>query len=161
MIGGPGKEVEIDESKFGKRKYNRGRAVEGHWVFGGMERGSGDSFLVEVAKRDAATLLPIIAQHVQPGTVVYSDKWAAYHQLAATTGTAVNHSLHFVDPLTGAHTQGVEGMWSSCKRMMREEQTMNSKLFATYLPEYMWRRKFGGPVAFGHILKHIAEQYPM
>eukprot|EP00731_Ephydatia_muelleri_P003668 Em0001g3668a len=38
VVGGPGKEVEIDESKFGKRKYNRGRAVEGHWVFGGMER---------------------------------------------------------------------------------------------------------------------------
>ena len=48
--------------------------MEGHWVFGGMERGSGDSFLVEVAKRDAATLLPIIAQHVRPGTVVYSDE---------------------------------------------------------------------------------------
>ena len=58
VIGGPGKEVEIDENKFGKRKYNRGRAVDGHWVFGGMERGSGDSFLVEVAQRNAATLLP-------------------------------------------------------------------------------------------------------
>ena len=137
MIGGPGKEVEIDESKFGKRKYNRGRAVEGHWVFGGMERGGGDRFLVEVAKRDAATFLPIIAQYVRPGTVVYSDEWAACHQLATTTGNVhliVNHSLHFVDPLTGAHTQGVEGMWSACKRMMREERTMNSKLFDTYLP---------------------------
>ena len=48
VIGGPGKEVEIDESKFGKRKYNRGRVVDGHWVFGGMERGSGDSFMMEV-----------------------------------------------------------------------------------------------------------------
>ena len=34
MIGGPGKEVESDESKFGKRKYNHGRAADGHWVFG-------------------------------------------------------------------------------------------------------------------------------
>ena len=117
-----------------------------------------------MAKRDAATLLPIITQHVWPGTVVYSDEWAAYHQLATTTGTihlSVNHSIHFVDPLTSTHTQGVEGMWSACKRMMREERTMNSKLFDTYLPEYMWRRKFGGPVAFGHILKHMVEQYPV
>lgn len=31
-IGGVGKIVEIDESKFGKRKYNRGHYVEGTWV---------------------------------------------------------------------------------------------------------------------------------
>ncbi|KFM67316.1 hypothetical protein X975_04923, partial [Stegodyphus mimosarum] len=36
MIGGPGKTVEIDESKFGKRKYHRGHHVEGQWVFGGV-----------------------------------------------------------------------------------------------------------------------------
>lgn len=33
-IGGPGKIVQIDESKIGKRKYNRGRMVEGHWIIG-------------------------------------------------------------------------------------------------------------------------------
>ena len=40
LIGGPGKIVEIDESKFGRRKYNRVRVVDGHWVFGGVERGT-------------------------------------------------------------------------------------------------------------------------
>jgi hypothetical protein len=30
--------MEIDESKFGKRRYNRGRRVDGCWVFGGVER---------------------------------------------------------------------------------------------------------------------------
>ena len=39
-IGGPGKIAEIDESKFGKRKYNRGKRVDGVWVFGGIERDS-------------------------------------------------------------------------------------------------------------------------
>ncbi len=31
-IGVPGKIVELDESKFGKRKNNKGRLVEGQWV---------------------------------------------------------------------------------------------------------------------------------
>ena len=38
QIGGPGIVVGVDESKFGKRKYHRGRKVDGCWVFGGIER---------------------------------------------------------------------------------------------------------------------------
>ena len=38
QIGGNGIEVEVDESKFGKRKYYRGHRVEGQWVFGGREK---------------------------------------------------------------------------------------------------------------------------
>ncbi|KAG0776073.1 hypothetical protein G6F16_013929 [Rhizopus arrhizus] len=30
--------VEIDESKFGKRKYNKGKRVDGVWVVRGVER---------------------------------------------------------------------------------------------------------------------------
>ena len=163
-IGGQGIEVEIDESKFGRRKYNRGRYVDGHWVFGGTQRIIGDCFLVEVNRRDAATLMPIIHQYIAPGSTVYSDEWRAYSRLqqAGFTHQTVNHSLHFVDPTTGAHTQSVESMWAACKRMMREEKTMNSKLFETYLPEFMWRRKFDTfrSNAFANICKHIAEQYP-
>ena len=70
MIGRPGIEVEIDESKFGRRKYNRGRQVDGHWVFGGIESVSGECFLVEVQQRDANTLRPLIAQYIRPGSIV-------------------------------------------------------------------------------------------
>ncbi|KAM0686017.1 Phosphotyrosine-binding domain [Conglomerata obtusa] len=38
QIGGENIVVEIDESKFGKRKYNRGHMVVGSWVVGLVER---------------------------------------------------------------------------------------------------------------------------
>ena len=107
ITGGPGVEVEIDESKFGKRKYNRGRQVEGQWVFGGTERITGECFLVEVKHRDTATLLPLIQHHIRPGSTIHSDEWKAYSRITATTGMTVNHSLHFADLATGVHTQGL------------------------------------------------------
>lgn len=36
--GGPGKTVEIDESLFDRRKYNRCRYYTSQWTFGGIER---------------------------------------------------------------------------------------------------------------------------
>ena len=59
---------------------------------------------------------PIIAAHVAPGTEVHSDQWSAYNQVSSLPGVAghstVNHSLHFVDPVTGTHTQNIESYWN-------------------------------------------------
>ena len=38
VIGGEGIVVEVDETKLGKRKYNRGRRVDGVWVFCAVEK---------------------------------------------------------------------------------------------------------------------------
>jgi hypothetical protein len=38
MIGGLNIIVEIDETKFGKRKYHRGHRLDGVWVISGFER---------------------------------------------------------------------------------------------------------------------------
>ncbi|GBN00761.1 hypothetical protein AVEN_220266-1 [Araneus ventricosus] len=50
-IGGLGVVVEIDESKSGKFRYNRGKRVVGRWVFSGVERGTNNCFfaVVEIA----------------------------------------------------------------------------------------------------------------
>ena len=96
-IGGPGKTVEIDESKFGRRKYNRGHKVEGQWVFSGYERGSGKVIFLPVDKRDSSTLVPLIQKWIKPGTTIVSDCWKAYSWLGELgyTHSTVNHSLHF------------------------------------------------------------------
>src|SRR5215813_11075282 len=82
IIGGEGITVEIDESKFGKRKYNRGHRVEGVWVIGGVERTANRLMFAEVVEqRDAVTLLDVISRHVAAGSIVHTDLWRGYAQL--------------------------------------------------------------------------------
>ncbi|XP_046971060.1 uncharacterized protein LOC124538102 [Vanessa cardui] len=82
-IGGPGKIVQIDESKFGKRKYNKGRHIEGHWVLGMIEDGSEDLRLEVCPEniRSADVLVPLIKKHVAEGTIIHTDYWRAYDGL--------------------------------------------------------------------------------
>ena len=58
-LGGPGVVVELDEAKFGKRKYHKGNYREGMWVLGAIDRQTKNCFLVPCPgnKRDAATVL--------------------------------------------------------------------------------------------------------
>ena len=51
LLGGKRNVVEIDKSKFDKRKYNKGNHVEGVWVFGAVEWGSTNILLMPVTKR--------------------------------------------------------------------------------------------------------------
>ena len=161
-IGGPGKIVEIDESKFGRRKYHRGRVVEGQWVFGGICRETKECFVVPVSSRDKATLLPIIQDRILPGTCVMSELWRAYNCLndEGFQHLTVNHSLNFVDPDTGAHTQNIENTWWVAKRSL--PQTGRSRdMFENYLLEFLWCRHYrthdGFP--FFVFLEHITEIY--
>ena len=64
-IGGEGVIVLIDESKFGKIKYNLGHRVEGVWLVGGVEiTKERKLFLVEVSERKAVTMLNVIKKYV-------------------------------------------------------------------------------------------------
>jgi len=73
-LGGPGNEVEIDETFLTTRKAQRGRRVRhiGKWIFGGTERGTNHSFMALVQRRRAVDLLPLIQRFVKPGTTIYS-----------------------------------------------------------------------------------------
>ena len=114
MIGGRGRVVEIDESLLARRKNNRGRVVQQRWVFGGLDAAAQQGFLEFVPNRTARTLLPIIRQHILPGTMIYSDCWRAYTGIPRIPVVpryeheTVNHSRNFTDPVTGVCTNRVE-----------------------------------------------------
>ncbi|GFT00940.1 putative transposase-like protein [Nephila pilipes] len=63
----------IDESKIGKRKYNRGHLVEGQWVFDGVEHDSGHCFIVAVHGRLEKILPSLIGLWIESGTTAISD----------------------------------------------------------------------------------------
>ena len=68
-----------DKSNPNSRR-NYGNRVLGPWVFGIFQNRKNVRFFV-VSDRKASTLLPIIQQHVEPGSVIHFDEWKAYECL--------------------------------------------------------------------------------
>ena len=95
-----------------------GQALPPVWVFGMVDATYNPAvgYMEIVDQRDAATLLPIIERHINPGTIVWSDGWAAYNRVAGLPGVAghqtVNHSIQFINPRTGVHTNAAESYWN-------------------------------------------------
>ena len=118
LIGGPGVVVEVDETKLGKRKYNRGHRVDGVWVLVGVERTTASKiFLRILPDRTAHTLEQMITRHVSPGSTIITDCWRGYNSLESLgyTHLKVNHSETFKDSETGACTNTVEGTNNAIK----------------------------------------------
>lgn len=164
VVGGPNCIVEIDEAKFGKRKYNRGRLVEGTWVFGGICRETKECFFVPLPDhgRTEESLLGLISKHIKPGSIVHSDCFSSYQNLEEKLGhkhLTVNHSENFVDPITGCHTNTIESTWWSVKRSLRSSHTRREN-FGDHLAEYIYFKKTAGDNQFAQFLYDIGRIYP-
>lgn len=165
-LGGPGAVIQLDESLFSKKaKYHRGRVGKKQiWVFGILDTSQTPAigYMEIVPKRDAATLLPIIQRIVRPGSVIYSDEWRSYRHIQRDLGLVhhtVNHSLHFVDPITGINTQAIEAYWSAKKSVIKTMRGCRRKLLQGYLDEFMWRDRFQHD-PMSNLFQHISLQYP-
>ena len=144
-IGGDGIEVEIDETKLGKRKYNRGHPVEGVWIVGGVERTSERRvFMVPVENRTSHTLSDIIANYVKPGSIILTDMWKGYSCIQTDFDEfehkTVNHSKNFKDPQTGVHTNTIEGTWNGLKMNIKSRNRVKGNI-EFHLFEFIWRRQ--------------------
>ena len=151
-------------------QYHRGRAPQYEiWVFGMVDTSHTPAlgYMEIVPDRSAATLLPIIQAHINPGTIIHSDQWAAYQQVASLPNVSaydtVNHSVEFVNSATGTHTQNVESYWNTSKRKFKAMKGCHADMLPSYLDECMWRERRGKTAsdAFTHIIEDIADQYPV
>lgn len=161
QIGGNGVEVEIDESKFGKRKYHRGKRVEGKWVFGGRETyDKSKMFMVAVPNRKAATLLPIIQKWIAEGSIIHSDCWKSYSKLPKLgyTHITVNHSKEFLNPDTAACTNRIECEWRNAKASL-PKTGVHKGLHDSYLAQFLWHRRYYDTDKFITIIHHCNDAF--
>ena len=116
-------EVEIDETLFGRKcKFNcgdpRGQRI---WILGIVHRSTHRLILYPLDARDEATLIPLIARHVEKGSSIYTDGWHAYQSLndRGNDHYMVEHKYTFVQQyrnvqtgeLKTMHINTIEGAW--------------------------------------------------
>ena len=170
MLGGPGVIVQINESLFRhKPKYHRGRpAAQEVWVFGMVDTSQSPALgvMMTVPDRTAQTLLPIIQRHLRNGTIVHSDQWRAYNRVqqlpSVTQHATVNHSLNFVDPTNGTHTQNVESYWNRVKTKFKRMKGVHESMLGSYMDEFMWQERHGtgASTTFASLCRDISLRYP-
>jgi len=149
-IGGFGSTVEVDETFIGG--YERGAmGFAGKTAVLGMRERGGDVITRVVPNRKRDTVQPIIAQHVQPHSVVHTDEWLGYSALANKINRyqhkTVNHAAgDYVCRVTGATVNGLEGFWAQLKRGINGTHIHVSE---KHLPKYL------GEFEFRHNRRHV------
>ena len=100
-----------------------------------------------------------------PETIIMSDCWAAYGGIENMPEQymhmTVNHSVNFVDPITFANTQLIEGTWSHFKARHKEERGTARDSLESYIAQFVWRKQYKGPDAMFHLWSQIKEKYPL
>jgi transposase-like protein len=126
-LGGNGGGVEADETFIGGKARNMHKSVHARRISGGgrniqdkiivmglLERG-GRVHTQVIQDRKKPTLQPIVREHVEAGSVLYTDEMGGYKGL----GTDYIHEIidHAVKYVNGrVHTNGIENFWSLLKR---------------------------------------------
>jgi transposase-like protein len=118
-------EVEVDETFIGGKARNmhkarRARKITGRGptgkevVFGMLERG-GKVIVGHVDGRKRKHVDPVIREHVEAGSAIFSDELKSYNKLEGDFQHAViNHAIEYVNG--NVHTNGMENFWSLLKR---------------------------------------------
>ncbi|MGD0199908.1 MAG: IS1595 family transposase [Bryobacteraceae bacterium] len=169
-LGGPGREVEVDETFVGGKARNMhkarrlrmlqgkgGGAVGKAAVQGMLERG-GRVRVSAVPDTTYVTLVPNVRKHVELGSKLYSDDASAYFRLRADYMHAtVDHTERYVD---GAiHTNGLENFWSLLKRTLSGTYiSVEPFHLFRYLDEQAFRYNFRKDMNDGDRFKLAASQ---
>lgn len=171
-------DVEIDETFVGGKNINRhkdkkvekcqGRNYKDKVpVFGILERG-GKVIAKVVPNTQAKTIVPIIKEKVELGSVVYTDGWDYSGLHGKYVQRSVDHEKHFYGTtyatdegeIIVVSTNGIENVWSHFKRMIFGiYYHVSKKYMQRYIDEYIFRfntRNFTDSQRFNLLLRNAA-----
>ena len=119
-------DVEVDETFIGGLARNMHESKRKHLGTGGagkvavmglLER-HGEVRTMVVSNTKRKTLEAQVNNHIEPGSIVYSDGLASYDNLAQKyIHSVINHAEKYVDGQI--HVNGVENFWSLLKRAIK------------------------------------------
>lgn len=136
-------EIEIDESFFGARRVRgkRGRGANGKTIVFGMKKRNGNVYTQIVKNCSSRELLPIIKEHADSKSTIYSDEWKAYDGLVNFGYKKHYRVAHGKDVFANgrAHVNGIENFWGIAKTRLVKFRGMQKSTFYFHLKETEWR----------------------
>jgi transposase-like protein len=86
----------------------------------------------------------IIEKQVSKGSIICSDSWRAYTELAAKgyVHRIVEHNKNKYSDKKGNRINGPEGFWGYLKRKLSSKGGIRREKLPLYLGEYVWRYNY-------------------
>lgn len=143
-LGGPGETVEIDEAMIGGKAHGSrgGRYAPNKECVLGMLEAGGELITRVVPNVKEHTLLPVVQEHVLPGSHIHTDALRSYQNLG-DHGYRHSYVRHQVGEYVGSQGQTVnriEGFWSMLKRGINGTHIhVSPKHLPKYLGEFEYR----------------------
>jgi len=146
-LGETGGIAQVDDSHFFSAKYNRGAAMARPelWFFGAVDCLTRRVAMEVCENRGSEVLLSLICCMCVRGCEIWSDQWASYRCLRryGFVHRTVNHRKNYMDPVTGVHTNQIEGNWGAVKSFLRIKCGKSFSECEWYVQEWCFRRNIG------------------
>jgi transposase-like protein len=169
-LGGPGSEIEVDETFVGgaarfmhadkhKRRITETGTKDKTAIMGILERG-GEIRATVVGNRKKHALQTNIRAHVKAGSAIYTDALMSYQGLKQQgfEHQVIDHAERYVDGRV--HTNGLENFWSLLKRQLKGTYiSVEPFHLFRYLDEQVFRYNLRelahDGLRFEHVASHI------